>query len=215
MKNIYLFILKFFARWNWPFHEWFLDRLSIRAFGGLHPKNIYNFRADFFKENLSQEDVVLDIACGTGRLLKIVAPQIKFGLGLDYSEQNIVLCQKEKTENISFLKGDILQFDYAKLIKEHHFTTAILSHILEHLEKPVPFLRQLSIKKLLICVPSQENWRAQLKKNLGVFYFSDKTHFREYTRAMLQEELQSAGYKVHWLGFNSEGEINAIAEKEI
>jgi hypothetical protein len=68
-------------------------------------------------------------------------------------------------------------------------------------------LKKVGAKELLICVPSQENWYRQTLKHLGLRYTTDPTHFREYTRAELKEELARAGYDVTTMGFNAEGEI--------
>lgn len=195
-------------KWIQPFHDWFLDRLSIRAHQGLHPKNVYNYRSDFFVQSVGREDVVVDIACGTGQILKAIGPRIKKGVGLDYDPKNLQLCRKQlPANNLEFRQADVLATDYHKLKAETGFDTAILSHILEHVKEPVGFLEKIGAKKLLICVPSQENWRMQLKKSLNLPILSDPTHFREYTRDLLEEELGEAGYQIESMGFNQEGEI--------
>lgn len=214
MIHLYRLLLRFYLKSIHPVHEWFLDRLSIRAHGGVHPKNIFNYRSRFFLENVTANDVVVDIACGTGRMLKALAPRIRAGLGLDYSPINLRICESLPcSQNLKFRQVDILAVDYTQLKQEMGFNIVILSHILEHLEHPVEFLQHVAAPRLLICVPSQENWRAQLKKSLNLPYLSDRSHFREYTHDMLKSELHQAGYRVNYIGFNGEGEIICSAER--
>ncbi len=66
------------------------------------------------------------------------------------------------------------------------------------------------IGKVLVCVPSQENWRFQYKKSLGLDARTDPTHFREYTTQMLRDEAEKAGYRSTDCYFNSEGEIFGV-----
>ena len=208
--NLFKIVLKMYLKFITLFHDWFLDRLSIRAYKGLHPKNIFKFRAEFFLEQVNSNSRIIDVACGTAQTLKILSPKIKQGMGIDLNPENIEKCRKDlNTGNLTFICGDIFEIEYGKL----DFNTVVLSHILEHIENPTEFLRKFLGKTLLICVPSQENWRAQLKKSLGISYFSDKTHFREYTRTMLQTELLQAGFAVSQIGFNSEGEITCVANQ--
>lgn len=192
------------------FRNEIISKLSIPIFEGLHPKNVFNYRSEFFIENTNENDSVIDIACGTGFILYCISDKIKNGLGIDFSDSNLEICTKKHFKsNLSYKKADIFQFNYS----EFSFNTAILSHILEHIEHPVSFLKQINAEKLLICVPSQENWLSQLKQHLSLPYFSDESHFREYTREMLKDELLKANYIIEYLGFNSEGEINCRARK--
>jgi SAM-dependent methyltransferase len=210
---MYTFLLKTFLR----LHQWTFDqvmyRLAPHCFGGSHPKNIFHYRSEFFLENLSQEDVVLDLACGQGTMLKRLAKGIKLGIGIDQNSKMLALARKECPPNLDFREGNIYGEEVRRIIGEKSVTKITLSHILEHLEDPVTFLLGLGGKDLLICVPSEENWYRQLLKHLGIFHLSDPTHFREYTRALLVEHLSAAGYQAGSLGFNSEGEIICRASR--
>lgn len=203
--NIYKAILKLYFSTFSRLNDWLIDRLSIRAYNGLHPKNIFNYRAQFFLDKIKKDESVLDIACGSGALIKLLSKNARQLLGIDIHIEN------KKIDNYEFLSADIFSVDYKALQAKYSFDVVILSHILEHIEYPVEFLKKIEVKKLLICVPSEENWKTTLKKNLNVFYKSDNSHFREYTREKLQSELTSAGFQINAIGFNSEGEITCEA----
>jgi len=197
---------------------------GMPLFEGMHPKNIFNFRYQFFLENVGPQDVVLDVACGSGLLLSKIAPAIQAGFGVELSKQQLELCRTHHAQkNLSFIEGDIFKFDYASLSAASDMSgtgharsvsIALFSHILEHIEDVPSLLRKVAAPTVLICVPSQENWLTQLKIHYGLPYLTDATHFREYTREMLAKELTAAGYRTSFMGFNSEGEIICRAERE-
>lgn len=215
LPNNNLRALEEFLKTDHLIREDFIARYSLPLFDGLHPKNVFNYRYIFFKENLKPNDVVIDVACGTGLILSKIADNIKEGYGLDYDDYNLNQArQKHSKSNLTFVKSDLYEQDYEKLKKELKFNTAIFSHILEHVENPVDLIKKVNADKILVCVPSQDNWITQLRMKLGLPFKKDPTHFREYTKAMITNELVSAGYMVSFVGYNSEGEIIARGDKK-
>lgn len=200
--------LVFYLRCHFKFHERIIALLGKSVFNGLHPKNVFNFRSDFFKDNVCENDVVVDIACGTGSILKNISSKIAKGYGIDYSSENLHLCKKfNANNNIEFIEADIYAFDFSAFQRNTGYTVAILSHILEHIYDVPDFLGKINADLVLICVPSQENWRSELMTFLKLPNLTDATHYREYTRKALYNHLTEAQYDVEYLEFNSEGEI--------
>jgi hypothetical protein len=115
--------------------------------------------------------------------------------------------------NIEPIVADFHAFDFPAFRRRTGYNVCIASHVLEHIKDVPALLRRIDAPRLLICVPSQENWRTQLMVNLKLPYHTDPGHFREYTRDMLRKELETAGYRVASMGFNSEGEIVCRAER--
>lgn len=189
----------------------------LRIYFGIHPKNIgqFGFRQECFLKYVDANTIVVDLACGTGYLLKSISEKIKQGYGFELSSRDLFTCNKlHYADNLHYEKADILKIDYVKLKNELNYHTCILSHILEHLTTPEEFLKQINAKILLISVPSEENWKTQVKKYFGIFYFSDPDHKREYNRNMLLHQLNYAGYESEILEFNQEGEIFCRARKK-
>jgi len=180
----------------------------------VHPKNVFNFRVEFFRQNVNCEDVVLDIGSGSGVILTELSDVIAMGYGLDSDTRQM---DENHTRydlaNIRFLVGDTENFEFKKFIADHSVSVVILSHILEHIADAPGFLAKLSVEVLLICVPSAENWEYCLRDDLGLQLLSDPDHEREYTRELLRSHLAVAGYHATYMGFNSEGEIVCRAER--
>lgn len=162
---------------------------------GLHPKHrIMNYH-QFFVDKVAENDTVLDIGCGNGALTYDVAQKAKKVVGIDLNEQNITSARnKFPRENIEYIHGDALTD-----LPNEKFDVIILSNVLEHIDKRVEFLT--SLKKLapifLIRVPMlNRSWIDVYKKELGLEYRLDKTHFIEYTFEGFKEELNRTGLKV-------------------
>lgn len=208
-------LLKVYLKVDNQYREQVISQLSEKVYDGLHPKNIFNLRSEFFAENVTGDDVVIDVACGTGAILSKISSVINKGVGIEYDPSNLLLCKENhRSAAIDFISGDMYNFDYIKLKENISYTIAIFSHILEHVEDVPSLIKNVDADKLLICVPSQESWLDQLKLSLDLSISKDPTHFREYTRGMLCEELDAAGYEPETIGFNSEGEIVCKAVKK-
>ncbi len=212
MKAVLGMILRAYLWTHDRVHERVLHSLAIRYFDGLHPKNVFNFRSEFFLENLGPTDVVVDIACGSGRMLHDVSGKIKRGVGVDQDGNAVAVARKKfLVPNVEFHHLDLFSAEAAQLARG--CTVAIFSHILEHIDDVPTLLRQVGAPRVLICVPSQEHWYSQMLQHLGLPWLTDPTHRREYTRKMLSDELEQAGYRVDWCGFNSLGEIVCSARR--
>lgn len=212
MSSIYASLLRTYLRMHGRFHGQIIARLQQRMDSGLHYTNKFNRRWEFFAEHLATSDIVLDIASGTGTILKKISPRITRGIGIERDATNLQMSRADAPQNIEFISADIFAVDYAQLRRDEHVTVAILSHILEHIEDVPGFLRRIQIPRLLICVPSEEHAFADFVKSLGLPYRTDDTHFREYTRAQLADHLGTAGYTIVSMGFNGEGEIICEAQ---
>jgi 2-polyprenyl-3-methyl-5-hydroxy-6-metoxy-1,4-benzoquinol methylase len=204
-------IYKNYLRIHWWLHPRMTSKFCQPLFGGLSPSNVFHYRSEFFIGHVCSNDTVIDIACGTGKMLHSLSPHIKKGYGIEINKTNFSLCKnKHSADNIDYIEGDIFHIDYNTLKQKTGYTKAIFSHILEHVKDAPALLKAVNAETILICVPSQENWRSQLLIHLKLPYIGS-THFREYTREMLNNELKAASYQVDFMGFNSEGEIICCA----
>ena len=77
----------------------------------------------------------------------------------------------------------------------------VLSNVLEHIEGRVDFLRRLieraTPQQILIRVPLFErHWQIAMRRELGVGYFSDPTHYIEHTLDEFAGEMEAAGLEI-------------------
>lgn len=172
---------------------------SVRYGNGLHTKHQHIKYHDFFVKNIAPGSRILDVGCGNGTLAFDIATQVDdvFVYGIDISENNIQQAQQKFfAENIEFVCGDALND-----LPDQTFDVIVLSNVLEHIEKRIDFLRELQNryhpKKFLIRVPMFErDWRVPLKKELGVTYRLDATHYIEYQQEEFVEEIAQAGLHI-------------------
>ena len=162
---------------------------------GLHPKHrIMNYHK-FFVDNITSNDTVLDIGCGDGDLTYHIVEKARRVVGIDLNGKSIKKAMScFSRENLEYIHGDALTN-----LPGGQFDVIILSNLLEHIAERVDFLNHLKeqTSKFLIRVPmSNRSWLDVYKKELGLEYRLDKTHFVEYTFESFSEEIREAGLAV-------------------
>lgn len=175
--------------------------LAVEYGGGQHTKHKHTGYHNFFIERIKEGERVLDVGCGVGAVAHDVV--IKSGAkvtGIDLSAENIAEAKRR------FLRPD-LSFrveDALNLTPDNAFDVILLSNVLEHIEKRVPFLKRIGentrAKRFLIRVPLFErDWRVPLKKELGVEWRLDPDHKTEYTLESFAAEMAEAGLEIKHL----------------
>ena len=191
-------------------------QLSINYGNGLHTKHKHMKYHDFFIENIKSGSRVLDIGCGNGALSADIADKVDhvYVYGIDISEANIQAAKSiYKRNNIKYICGDALNS-----LPDEEFGVIVLSNVLEHIEKRILFLKSLNEKykpnSFLIRVPCFErDWRVPLKKEIGMDYRLDKTHYIEYRYIEFKDEIKRAGLIITSSLINW-GEIWAVVENK-
>jgi len=167
--------------------------------GDIHTKIKHLDYPSFFAKYLKDSETVLDIGCGKGtidHLLIEKKPKLKI-TAIDLVESNISYAKKHYSHpKITFIHGDAL-----KDLPAGKFETVILSNVMEHFEDRTGFLnkmvKRLKPKKILIRVPLFErDWRVPFKKELGVDYRLDPTHYIEYTQEIFLKEMMQANLTI-------------------
>lgn len=185
------------------------SKFAIKAESGLHPKHRLMNYHQFFVDNISTTDRVLDIGCGNGALAFDLAKKATTVVGIDLNTKNQTAWMgRFARANLEYRVADATTFS-----PEERFDVVVLSNVLEHIEHRDEFL--LSIKHLaplfLIRVPMiDRDWITLYKKELGIEYRLDITHFIEYTVENFIQEFLDAGLAIqsHSIQF---GEIWAVA----
>jgi 2-polyprenyl-3-methyl-5-hydroxy-6-metoxy-1,4-benzoquinol methylase len=169
--------------------------LSVRTEGGLHPKHrLMNYHA-FFVDRVSPADRVLDIGCGNGALAFDLGKKAREVVAVDLSVPNIEKAKQHyPRENIVYRVADA-----TKELGGETFDVIVLSNVLEHIENRITFLKDIRTlaPKILLRVPMiDRDWVTLYKKEMGLEWRLDPTHFTEYTEESLRKELQESGWKM-------------------
>ncbi len=183
-----------------------MDRLlSERAMayeGGEHPKHRLMKYHDFFVDYIKPGQKVIDIGCGYGAVARSIANRVSHttvvGVEMDEGRYHQAIAS-DNPENLSFLFGDAFE-----VLPEGSADIVILSNVLEHIEERQAFLRRLQSKlnpkTIMIRVPAFEReWHVPMRKELGITYFNDRTHFIEHTIKEFEDEITSAGLSIESL----------------
>lgn len=180
-------------------------RQSVRYGNGVHSKHRHLRYHDFFTARVQPGDRVLDVGSSIGLLaLKLADDSGAIVTGVDIVPERVA----EARERYGKSGLEFHVCDITKSIPDGRFDVVVLSNVLEHLPDRSALLRKLSdttgAKKMLVRVPLFErDWRVPLKKELGVDWRLDSTHFTEYTLDSFAREIEEAGLsvghlEVHW-----------------
>ncbi|MEA3513764.1 MAG: class I SAM-dependent methyltransferase, partial [Campylobacterota bacterium] len=184
-----------------------------------HPKHEIMKYKEWFLDNIQKDWVVLDVGCNTGMMPEVMSSKASFVYGIEINCKNIEEAKRERQrDNIEFICADATTYDYTPL---KPIDCVTLSNVLEHIEYRVDFLKKLisqikwkNKKRLLIRVPMiDREWIAVYKKELGLEYRLDNTHYTEYTYEQLRDELSQASIKINSYNIKF-GEIYAVCEAD-
>jgi ubiquinone/menaquinone biosynthesis C-methylase UbiE len=188
-----------------------IDLAAMAYGGGVHVKHRLMRYHDFFVSRVSDGDRVLDIGCGYGAVAHSVASRSgAVVVGVDSNPDNIGKARRLfPHERLTFVVGTA-----PTSLPAGPFDSIILSNVLEHIEHRTEFLRTIQDALLpsqwLIRVPMfTRDWRPALRQELGMFAFSDPTHFTEYTEASFASEMAASNLDIRHLQVNW-GEIWAV-----
>lgn len=193
-KRFYFYLLNIFVKLD-NFCYKVLSFLAIKNNNGVHPKHkILNYHK-FFVDNISDNDNIVDIGCGGGENAFDIAFKAKKVLAIDKERKNIEKAEKKyQRNNLKYLVGDAVVYDF-----KQKFDKIILSNVLEHIENRIYFLKKMHnlSNNILLRVPMlNRDWLTVYKKDLGLEYRLDSTHYIEYTLQILQKELAESGWKI-------------------
>ena len=179
--------------------DWVINERALKYGLGIHPKHSLMKYHDFFISRIKDGSKVLDVGCGIGMVSMNVAKKLTKSsiIGIDINKKNIMqaneLLNKSNLKNVKFIYGDIN--DQKDINAEY----VILSNVLEHIENRTKFLKNIQkiskSKIFLIRVPNFErDWQIAMRKELGIYYFSDVDHKIEHTVEQLKNDIEKAGF---------------------
>jgi SAM-dependent methyltransferase len=169
---------------------------------GEHPKHRLMRYHDFFIENITDGQRVIDIGCGYGAVARSIArarPQSQV-TGVDYDPKRLAEARaKDNPANLNFVEADATQS-----VPPGPWDVVVLSNVLEHIVDRHAFLTALIDKtrarRFLIRVPLFErDWRLSMRREVGANYYSDPDHEIEPTQEEFRRETAAAGLVVEQL----------------
>ncbi len=140
---------------------------------------------------------LLELGCGTGAVIKECVRRTLAAryVAVDYAQDAVARLQREAPE-IECLAADITDEHFHL---DDEFDVVFLSHVLEHLEDPIGFLRaiksRLRFRRLIIEVPL-ENLSLLRMKAAVAGRNNTAGHVQFYTRKSFQGLLDAAGLAV-------------------
>lgn len=180
-----------------------ISLISTRLNNGIHPKHQIIKYKEWFAENIKANATILDIGCSTGLMCRLISKKAKKVYGIDINNSAIELAKKNnQLKNIEYIHADATIFNYQSI---NSIDYVILSNVLEHIEDRIQFLKEIIKKirwrkniKFLIRVPMVDrDWLVLYKKQMGVSWKLDNTHFTEYTLEEFSDEIERCNLKIH------------------
>jgi SAM-dependent methyltransferase len=173
-----------------------LNQLATRAYGGKHPKHwLWKSHKQFILDRVEPGQRVLDVGCGCSAYLLWMAEKGCEVTGCDSNAKRI-------EEARAAMSHHNLVFEVRDVVNEPPalpFDVVICSHVIEHIDDPVPLLRALKRngKRLIVAVPPHDSrWQKVMFRDLGLPWKDDEDHRREYTPDLLRQQLDDAGWRV-------------------
>ena len=198
-KPIATLLIKPILKMHSRCYKW-AGSLAIILNDGIHPKHQILRYKEWFLENIETDWTVMDVGSNTGLLASMLSEKAAFVYGIEINEQNVkAAILSNFKENIEYICADATTYDYSSC---RPIDCVSLSNVLEHIEDRTAFLKKLiknlnwvndKQKRFLIRVPViDREWIVLYKKQLGLDYRLDQSHFIEYTLESFSEELKLA-----------------------
>lgn len=178
-----------------------ISRLSVLYCDGTHPKHEIIHYEKWFIDHLGGARDVLEVGSHTGKMSNILKDHVSSVTGIEIIESLVEKANKNcSAENVKFIHADATTYDF----QGQSFDLVILSNVLEHIEHREEFLKKLiqninwnNNPSFLIRVPLiTREWLPVFKKNMGIDYRLDPTHYTEYTEQELKDELSASGLEI-------------------
>lgn len=133
-------------------------KARIRALGE-YPEKPLNRRLQLIVDAIPPGSTVLDVACGTGRVLKAISAKGCRGRGIDLSPPAVRTAQ---SLGLDVLEGDVDAFDEDRRVREILFARydiVVFSKCLMYLKRKNDILRRLDANALIIFQDNPGYWR--------------------------------------------------------
>lgn len=149
------------------------------------------------EEQITPADEVLECACGTGMLSKVIAARCKSLTATDFSANMLKRAERKcrKYENVKFEQGNILQIDYP----DESFDVVVAANVIHLLDEPYQALQELDrvCKKggrLIIPTYINQTEKGTTNHVSGAIDKAGADFKREFTMQTYQKFFEEADY---------------------
>lgn len=159
----------------------------------------YNFASTYVKNK-----IVLDIGCGDGYGAALLARNASLAIGIDKNPIRINLARTQySSSNLTFLKSDIFDSNFA----ERTFDVIVAMQIIEHILNPDAFFGKVKhiLKSEGIFLVSTPNKKLRLKIDEKPFNLE---HVKEYDKDEFEDLLAAFFSKINLVGIVGNYEAN-------
>lgn len=158
----------------------------------------------------------VDVGCGSGHGARLAAAAgAGRVVGIDYSKAAIDAARRQTADpRITYVLGDATR-RLEEQVGAATYEVALLLHLIEHIERPLDLLAELRgiTSRVIIEVPDVEaDHLNAARRALGLAFYSDADHVREYSLASLSSQLANGGWTlVHTA--RGKGVLLAVADR--
>ena len=121
----------------------FWDRVAFvyDIFANIINKKVHKKLKEIVADEITKDDDVLECACGTGMLTKVVAPKSKSIIATDFSSKMLKRAKKKckKFNNVEFMNANIMKLDF----DDNSFDIVIAANVIHLLDDPIKAINEL------------------------------------------------------------------------
>ena len=121
----------------------FWDRVAFvyDIFANIINKKVHKKLKEIVANEITKEDDVLECACGTGMLTKVVTPRSKSIIATDFSSEMLKRTKKKckKYHNVEFMNANIMKLDF----DDKSFDVVIAANVIHLLDDPIKAINEL------------------------------------------------------------------------
>ena len=177
----------------------FWDKVSAfyDLFETIYNGKVYRSLGERVAEEIGQNDVVLECACGTGAISKYIAPKCRQLIATDFSEQMLRQTSKKCRDynNVEIKQADMTRLEFC----DNTYDKVVAGNVIHLLEKPyagVQELERVCKSGGKIIIPTYINAAGGVNKlAVRLLEFAGANFKRQFDIHSYKKFFEDAGYK--------------------